>query len=221
MSDSPRPDDATERVDRAAADAESAIQDAQHRTEERIRDARDAATARVRRTQEQVESKVRETESRLRRQITDVERAVGGGLSDPTPAESVDEAMEQAADLRRAIDRDLDALEARLPPPDVLAEKARTYGGAALAAVAVGAAAALGRKQRSQRKKLEREAKAHAAAIARYLPQASGEPRQLVEERGGKGPIVLLFLVAAAVGAYVYNRRRGSGDDEPDPWGPA
>jgi hypothetical protein len=213
--------EAGDSVDRVADDAESSIARTQHRAEDRIEDARVAATERIRRTEEQVKAKVHETETKVREQVGEVQRAVGGGLSDPTPAGSVDEAAKQASQLRSAIDRDLDALQAKLPPNDVLAEKARTYGGIAVAVLAVIAAAVVGMKQRGQRKRLEKEAKAHAAAIARYLPQAAGEPRALVEERGGKGGIVILLGIAAAVGVAVYKRQQDSAADEPDLWGPA
>jgi hypothetical protein len=169
-----------------------------------------------------VKAKVNETETKVRGQIDEVQRAIGGGLSEPKPADSVDEAADQAADLRKAIDRDLDALQAKLPPQDVVMEKARTYGGIALAVVALLGAAGIAFKQRGERKKLEREAKAHAAAIARYLPQAAGEPRELVEEKGSKAPVLILVGIAAAIGFSVYKQQQGAAtDEEPDLWGPA
>jgi hypothetical protein len=216
-------DGAVEGVDRAAETAETQIVRTEAQAEDRIADARDAATAKVRRTEAQVKARIRETETKVRQGVADVERTVGGfkSLSDPTPAGSVDEAAEQAGELRRAIDRDLDALEAKLPPGEELAEKARTYGGALLAVLAVGAAAALGFKQRGERKRLEREAEAHARAIARYLPQASARPRDEDEDGGGAGGrLLLLTLVAAAIGAIIV-RQRSEPDDEPDLWGPA
>ncbi|WP_052668399.1 DLW-39 family protein [Nitriliruptor alkaliphilus] len=210
-----------DRVDRAAETAETAIRDAQHTTEDRIADARDAATEKLRSTEQQVKAKVRETEAKVRDGLAEVERTIGGfqGLSEPTPAGSVDEAAQQASDLRRAIDRDLDALQAKLPPGEELADKARAYGGAAVGVLAVGAAAFLGLKQRSERKRIEREARAHAEAIARYLPQATAAPRD--DERGGRGGLVLLTLIAAAIGAIVVRQRTTASEDEPDLWGPA
>jgi hypothetical protein len=208
-------------VDRVADSAETTIRDAQATAEHRIADVRDSATEKLRSTERQVKAKVRETETKVRDLLAEVERTVGGfkGLSEPTPAGSVDEAAQQASDLRRAIDRDLDALQAKLPPGEELADKARTYGGAAVGVLAVGAAAFLGLKQRGERKRIEREARAHAEAIARYLPQATAAPR--ADERGGgRGGLVLLALVAAAIGALIV-RQRTAGDDEPDLWGPA
>ncbi|MEX1163692.1 MAG: hypothetical protein WEB03_08935 [Nitriliruptor sp.] len=221
MSDtSPGRNEATEPIDRVADDAEATIQQAQHRAEDRIGDARDAATAKVRRTEQQLKSKVRDAETTVRRQVAEVQDAVGGfdGLSEPTPAGSVGEAVEQATQLRRAIDRDLDALQAKLPPGEELAEKAKTYGGAALGVLAVAGAAFLGLKQRGERKRVEREAKAHAAAIARYLPQAAGEPRS--DDDGGHGGLLLLALLAAIVGAVVAKKQREEPVDD-DLWGPA
>jgi hypothetical protein len=74
-------------------------------------------------------------------------------------------------------------------------------------------------KQRGERKRIEREAEAHAAAIARYLPQAADQPRD-EDGGGGGGKLVLLTLLAAVVGAIVVRQQAG-GDDEPDLWGPA
>lgn len=215
-------------VDRAAETAETAIQQAQVGAEERIADARDAATEVVRRTEDQVKAKIRETEAKARHQIAEVERTievVKRGLSEPTPAGSVDEAVRQASELRRAIDRDIDALQAKLPPGDVVKDKARTYGGAAAGVLAVAGAAVVGLKQRGERKRVEREARAHAAAISQYLPDylpqafaaAASEPRT---GRSGRGVTLLLALVAAAIGAVIV-RQRADGDEEPDLWGPA
>lgn len=218
----PQASDAEEAVERTASGAEDAITRTQHRAEERIAEARDAATEVIHRTQDQVKAKVHETETMVRGQIDDVQRAVGGGLSEPKPAESIDEATDQAADLRKAIDRDIDALQAKLPPEDVLKEKARTYGGVAVAVLALVGAAAIGFKQRGERKKLEREAKAHAAALARYLPQAAGEPRELVEEKGSKAPVLILVGIAAAIGASIYKQQQdAAADQDVDLWGPA
>jgi hypothetical protein len=213
------PDGPEERVDRAADTAETSIRQAQAGAEDRIADARDAATEKLRTTEQQVKAKIRETEAKVREQVAEVERVVGGfkGLSEPTPARSVDEAARQASDLRRAIDHDLDALQAKLPPGEELAEKAKTYGGAAVGVLAVVGAATLGLKQRGQRKRIEREARAHAEAIARYLPQASAAPRG---DEKGRGGLVVLALIAAAIGAVVVRQRSG-GDQEPDLWGPA
>lgn len=214
-------DDPVARVDRAADEVETSIERTEAGAEDRIADAREAATEKVRSTEAQLKAKIRETETKVRRGVAEVERTVGGfkGLSDPEPAGSVDEAAEQASDLRRAIDRDLDALEAKLPPGDEIAERVRAYGGVVVAVLAVAGAAALGFKQRGERKRIEREAQAHAQAIARYLPQASATPRD-EDEGGGGGRLLLLTLLAAAVGAIVV-RQRSQGDDEPDLWGPA
>lgn len=216
-------------VDRAAETAETAIQHAQVGAEDRIADARDAATEVVRRTEDQVKAKIRETEAKARHQVAEVERTievVKRGLSEPAPAGSVDEAVRQASDLRRAIERDIDALQAKLPPGDELKDKAKTYGGAAAGALALAGAAAVAFRQRGERKRVEREARAHAAAISQYLPDylpealaAAADPRTS-RSRSGRGATLLLTLVAAAIGAVIVRQRAG-GDDEPDLWGPA
>jgi CO/xanthine dehydrogenase Mo-binding subunit len=105
-----------------------------------------------------------------------------------------------------------------LPPGEELAARARVYGGALLGALAVLAAFVIRQKQRGERKRLEREARAHAEAIARYLPGASSRPVDASTGRGGKGALAALALVAAAVAAFVVSRRTGG--DEPDIWGP-
>lgn len=218
-----------ERVDRVAETAETAIQRAQVGAEDRIADARDAATAAVRRTEDQVKAKIRETEVKARHQVNEVKgtiEVVKRGLSDPTPAGSVDEAVRQASDLRRAIDRDIDALQAKLPPGDELKDKAKTYGGAAAGALAAAGAAAVAFRQRAERKRVEREARAHAAAISQYLPDylpqalAAAAETRTSRGRSGRGATLLLTLVAAAIGAVIVRQRAG-GDDEPELWGPA
>jgi hypothetical protein len=219
-----------ESVDRAAETAETAIQQVQTSTEERIAGARDAATEVVRRTEDQVKAKIRETEAKARAQVAEVQDTIAvvkRGLSEPTPAGSVDEAVRQAGDLRRAIDRDIDALQAKLPPADELKDQARTYGGAAAGVLAVAGAAAVGLKQRGERKRVEREARAHAAAISQYLPDylpqafaAAAAESRTGRSRSGRGVTLLLTVVAAAIGAVIVRQRAGT-DDEPDLWGPA
>jgi gas vesicle protein len=212
--------DATEKVDRAADAAEERIADVGASAQERIHDASEKLQDQVRRTEEQVKAKVRDTEAKVRTQVEQVQSSVGDlkGLSDPTPAGSVDEAVTQAADLRRAIDADLDVLQAKLPPGEELAQKARAVGGAVLGVAAVAAAVLISQKQRKERKRIDREAKAHAAAIARYLPGAASRPIE-DDEGGGKGKFVLLALVGAAVAAIVASRSQ-TDDGEPDIWGP-
>lgn len=140
-------------------------------------------------------------------------------LSEPTPADSVDEAADQASQLRAAVDRDLDALQAKLPPRDQLVAKAKTYGGAAVGVAAVLAAALVRQKQRGEQKRIEREARAHAAAIAPYLPGASSGP-ETTSGRRGKGTLALLAVAGAAVVAFVVSRTSNEAGD-PDIWGPA
>ncbi len=215
-----QPDEATQKVDRAADATEERIAGAGASAQERIHDTSEKVQAQVRQTEEQIKTKVRDTEAKVRAQVDQVQRSVGDlkGLSEPTPAGSVDEAVTQAADLRRAIDNDLDVLQAKLPPGEELAEKARTVGGAVLGVAAVAAAVVIRKKQTKERKRVEREARAHAAAIARYLPGAASRPIE-DDDGSGKGALLLLALVGAAVAAFVASRS-GSDDGEPDIWGP-
>jgi ElaB/YqjD/DUF883 family membrane-anchored ribosome-binding protein len=212
-------DAAEEGIDRTAETASEQVRRARETAERQVRETSEKAKAQVRRTEEQVKEKVRRTEEQVRHQVEEVQRTVGEikGLSEPTPADSADEAKEQAADLRRAIDRDLDTLQAKLPPGEELQERAKTIGGAVLGVVAVAAAVFVRQKQRKERKRIDREAKAHAAAISRYLPEAADRPRP-EEKDGGKGAWVLLAVLAGAVAAAVATQRRGG--DEPDIWGP-
>ncbi|MEX1177257.1 MAG: hypothetical protein WEB09_02240 [Nitriliruptor sp.] len=222
MSDtSPGRTDPTEPIDRTADEAEANIRAAERRAEDRIGDARDAATSKIRRTERRVKGKVRETGDKLRTQIAEVQGAFGsaGGLSEPKPADSVGEAVEHATELRRALDRDLDTLAARIPPKDELTDKAKTYGGVAVGVLAAVGAVAVGFKQRGERKRIEREAKAHADAIARYLPQAAERPRE--DDDGGHTGLVLLMLIAAAVGAVLFKKQQEGPVADEDLWGPA
>lgn len=222
----PPPEDASEheptvgeKLDEAAAEADEAVSKASDAAQEQVRERTITARDEVRQAGEQLNARIRDTESTVRRGLASVQDVAGEltGLSEPTPAESVDHAVEQAASLRRAIDRDLDALQARMPPGEELADKARQIGGVALAVGGVGAAIFLANKQRSERKRVEREAEAHAAAIARYLPQAQLTPREDDDDGGGK--LTLLLAVLAAIVAFVVSKQR-TGDDEPDIWGP-
>lgn len=215
--------DAEQRVARAGAEAEEAVGRAEDRAETAIHRAADEAKERIHQAETRVKDTISSTEARVRGKVAEAQRTFGEirGLSDPTPAGSVDEAVQQASDLRRAIDRDLDALQSRLPPGDELQDKAKTIGGAVLGVAAAAAAIAIGSKQRGERKRLEREAKAHAAAIARYLPGASTEPIVEPSGKAGKALLALIALVGAGVAALAVARARGGGDQEPDVWGPA
>lgn len=215
-------DAATRKVDQAADAAESTVAGAGASAQEQVRDTAASAQEAVRGARDQVTGKVRETEAKLRRQLDAVTDASGElkGLSEPTPAKSVDQAVEQAATLRRSIDADLDALQARMPPGEEIADKARQVGGIVLAVLGVAAAGFLAQKGRAERKRVEREAQAHAAAIARYLPQASAAPRPDPDEGGGKGKVLVLLAVIGAIAGFVASRQQGD-DGEPDIWGPA
>lgn len=230
MSGQPPEERLTDAIDETADAAEVAIEETAQTVQQKVAEAgtaaqervrRTAATAQdgVRRTSDQVTSKVRETEATLRRNLASVQDGAGElkGLSEPTPARDVGHAVKQAAELRRAIDRDLDALQARMPPGEELADKARKVGGVAIAVGGVLAALAIRSKQQGERKRIERESKAHAAAIARYLPQASATPRP-EPSGGGKGKFVVFAAIVAAVVAFVASQQD---EDEPDIWGPA
>ena len=192
---------------RLADDAEANIQRTQHRAEDRIEDARDAATPRVRRTETAGEGQGRGTpRPTVRKQIADVAATpsvVAACPSRPRPGRS-SEAVEQAT---RAAPRHRP--RPRRPPGQAATGRgARREGqdlrrSGAVGVLAVAGAAALGLKQRGERKRVEREARAHAAAIARYLPQAADEPRDRRGRRWSRGGLVLL-------GAH---RRGGRGRD--------
>lgn len=205
----PVTDTVADAVDTAAEAIEDRVVETEHRLDDRIGAARDGATRRVRRTEQQLKDKVHAA----RRQVDEVQRQVDElkHLSEPTPADSAEEAATQASDLREALDRDLAALQAKLPPTEVLTERAKAVGGVALAVAGVVGAAAIGLRQRGARKKVEREARAHAAAIARYLPFALDEPIDPPSQRGGSRTALLLTLVGAAAAAAVVVARTRSG----------
>jgi hypothetical protein len=150
------------------------------------------------------------------------------------PAEDADQAAEQVREIRARLEQDLDALEARIPPRDTLMAKAKTIGGAVVAAVAVLAVIGAWRKKRGEKQELEEEAERAARAIALHLPDAWAEverrreqaaqrreraTEEHAEEDGGLGAgrkLVILALLAGAAGA-VWSQLQGR--NEPDLWG--
>lgn len=216
--------DAEDAIARAEDRTEDAIDHAEERAETAVHRAADAAKDRIHRTESRVKDAIGTTEARVRSQVDQAQRTFGDlkGLSEPTTATSSQEAADQARDLRRAIDRDLDALRSQLPAGDELQDRARVVGGAALGIGAAAVALAISSKQRRERKQLEREAKAHAIAISRYLPGASSDPIVPPSGTGSKLVLTLLALAGAGFAALTVARaRRGGGAEEPDLWGPA
>lgn len=126
----------------------------------------------------------------------------------PPPATSSEEAARQARAIRGRIDEDLRALESRLPPSDTLAAQARTYGGAAAAGVATLGALALTLRRRAAARAEEKEARRHAEALARALPEAALRVRQEhVSSRAGR---LGLLVGLAALGVALWARFGGS-----------
>lgn len=97
-------------------------------------------------------------------------------------ANSADEAAQQVAEIRSRLDDDLAALEARLPPRDLLLAKARWIGGLAVAAIALLAVAGILVRRRRERRAREHDLRIQAAEIARFLP---GVSEQAEEHRAG------------------------------------
>ncbi|MFA9432784.1 hypothetical protein [Egicoccus sp. AB-alg2] len=143
------------------------------------------------------------------------------------PAEDADQALRQVRDLRSALDRDLAALEARIPPRDTLVGQARAVGGAVLGVVGLVGAAATVQQKRKDKKKVEEEADKVARAIARHLPAAIAEVsppiRPTVVETPGKkgraGRTLAILALLASAGFAVWTQLRNRAQ-EPDIWGP-
>lgn len=132
----------------------------------------------------------------------------------PRPAKDVEEAALQARAIRGRIDQDLRALESRLPPPKALQAKAKTYGGAAGAALATLTAGALALRHRSAGRARDKEARRQAEALARALPDAALRVRQeqVTTPYGRLGLLVAL----AALGVAVWTRFASSDDTGDD-----
>lgn len=115
------------------------------------------------------------------------------------PATSVDDATAKAADLRRALARDVASLRARVPDTTKASETARTVG----IAVGGGAVALFGLlavlKRRGAAKAHDQAVRDQALALARELARI--ERTGAVDDEGGRFKWALLATAAVGVGA--------------------
>ncbi len=142
------------------------------------------------------------------------EEAAGG------PARSAGHAEEQVEAIRAAIERDLRTLRERatgmsITAPGPARTAALTAGAGLLAVTAIAALGGRGVRRTMERRSIDQQARALAAALAR---QASGG---VSDARRGRGGLALAVAGAAlAVGAGVVAKRRGRTIDPDDLWLP-
>lgn len=123
--------------------------------------------------------------------------------------QDVDQALNDLATTRAALERDIDELFDRLPEPAVMAQKAKTYGAAAGGAAVTVGLVAMRQKKRSALKARRMEARINAEELARaFSPHPPAEP-----EGGGRGPALAALIALVVVALTVFNRTRGDGDD--------
>jgi len=179
------------------------------------------ATQRIKAQAEEGVARARRQFEAAKAQAKDVDRR-----AQVPPAENPEQAQAQVRDLRAAIDRDLAALEARIPPRDTLIGQAKAVGGAAVGVLGLLGTVATLRERGKEKKKVEDEADRVARAIARHLPAAVAElsppirPTPVeVPKTGGKGRTLAILALLASAGFAVWTQLRNR-TPEPDLWGP-
>lgn len=130
--------------------------------------------------------------------------------------QDADSTLSEIAETRAALERDVDALFARLPEPDVLAAKAKTYGLAAGGAAATAGVVALRVKRRGELKARRMDARINAEELARafspYAPDGSpAADAAAADDDGGHTGLLLLLVTIVAVALTAVARQR-SGD---------
>lgn len=131
--------------------------------------------------------------------------------------QDADSTLSEIAETRAALERDVDALFSRLPEPDVLAAKAKTYGLAAGGAAATAGVVALRMKKRGALKARRMDARINAEELARafspHAPDGSPAADDTAADDGGGGRtgLVLLLVTIVAVALTAVARQR-SGD---------
>lgn len=173
--------------------------------------------------EERVE-KVKAEVDKAKQTVEEVGKEVSAAVDERRggPATSVEDAEQKAAALRSGIERDLAALQARVPDREDVTERLRTT------AIAVGGAIAavgatvflLGRRRAS--KASERALQAQAEALATVLARAErvSVPAEEADDDDGASWLagVLLLLGAGGAAAYWWQQRQAAHVD--DLWGP-
>lgn len=118
--------------------------------------------------------------------------------------QDVDQALRSIETTRAALERDIDELFGRLPEPDVVAARARTYGAAAGGAAVTVGALAMAQKRRSALKARRTEARINAEELARaFSPHPPAEP-----DSGGRGGLLAVLAALVVVALTVVMRQR-------------
>lgn len=119
--------------------------------------------------------------------------------------QDVDQALNDLATTRAALERDIDELFDRLPEPAVMAARAKTYGAAAGGAAVTVGLVAIRAKKRSALKARRMEARINAEELARAF-----SPHPPVEaDSGGRAPMVAAVVALVVVALTVFSRTRG------------
>lgn len=119
--------------------------------------------------------------------------------------QDVEEALNDLAITRAALERDIDELFDRLPETSVMVDKAKTYGAAAGGAAVTVGLVAMRQKKRSALKARRMEARINAEELARaFSPHPPVEP-----EGRGKAPMLAVLMALVVVALTVLNRSRG------------
>jgi hypothetical protein len=145
---------------------------------------------------------------------------VSDETTNPAPAETADEAVQQAQAIRARVDQDLRTLEARLPDPQTVQARAKTIGGAVVGGVATLGAVTLVIRRRSARSAEEKETQRQAQALAAALPDAALQVHQEKVTISGQAGRLGLLVALVALGVAIWSKLSAGSTDEPDIWGP-
>jgi|AntRauTorcE11898_2_1112593.scaffolds.fasta_scaffold56586_1 hypothetical protein len=160
---------------------------------------------------------------RAKNTVAEVKQEVSAALDERRggSATSVEDAERKAAELRAGLEQDLRTLGSRLPDPSELSDRARTIavGTAGTLATVAGVVVVAGRRRAKAAREGEitEQAEALAKALARIQDAASDGGRDQGGHWGRRG---VLLAGAAAAGAAVWQRTRGTDELDEDLWGP-
>ena len=186
------------------------------KAEQKVEQLKAGAEERIAKVKAEVE-KAKQTVEEVGKEVsTAVDERRGG------PATSVDDAQQKAARLRSGIERDLAALQSRLPDRDEVTDRLRTTAIAVGGTIAAVGAAAFLLGRRRAAKASERELQAQAEALAAVLARAErvSVPAEDGEDGGGAGWLTAALLLLGAGGGAAYWWQQRKAADVDDLWGP-